>query len=259
MKLNEFEQFADKNILVQQFVKFIKPEHVEGLLNGMLYMNPLKVFIEQEEREKKKGQGDKYEGRVVGHVERMEIRHPKHDDTVLGVIEGKRRVTFNHPESPFVPIFCYTAFQKENLEVVAADEDYAFCRISICEEDRQKFLDNFGSKAVILPPDFYENVRGSIDSSGDQGLVQPVRYVDYNFGGMYEEQLRDFIESSLGLAYWKDDYFVYQREARIALANRPTDIGFSYSIGNFLRECHVVDSADLLDANSNYFFRLPLK
>jgi hypothetical protein len=78
MRLNELEAMQDKQ--VHMFVKFTSQGHVEDLLNGNLYMQPLKKFIEQEEREQVRGQGDRHEGAVVGRVENATYTTQKRTD-----------------------------------------------------------------------------------------------------------------------------------------------------------------------------------
>lgn len=59
--MNEVEGF-ERHYL---YSKFVNSEYVDDLLDGNLFMSPPRCFIEQEKREKIRGQGDKYEGAHV--------------------------------------------------------------------------------------------------------------------------------------------------------------------------------------------------
>lgn len=251
MRLNELDVMQDKQ--VYYFVKFTKPEYVQDLLDGNLFMQPLKSFIEQEEREQVRGQGDRLEGAAVGQVENLSVVDNRTGEVVAEF--GKKGIVFRHPDAGYVPVFCFTAFTKDDFEVVNTNEEYAYVKLSLTEEDKQKIIDNFGESAVILPNDFPNLVAATIPDE-HYGQITGVRYVDYSAGVMYKEQVEQFIEGNIGLAFWKEDFFKYQREFRLAFSTMPTDKAIKYAIGDVLKDCIVVDINYLFDESIH---RLPLK
>jgi hypothetical protein len=149
-------------------------------------------------------------------------------------------ITLRHPDAEYVPVFCFTAFKKDDFEVVYADEEQVYVRLSLPEEDKLKIIANFGNRAILLPTEFPKLVAATIPDE-HYGEIRDIEYIDYSSGVLHQEQLDDLNEGRLRLAFWKDDFFNYQREARLAFSTMPTDRAISYPIGNILRECNVVD------------------
>ncbi|QCT02103.1 hypothetical protein E6C60_1387 [Paenibacillus algicola] len=251
MRLNKLEVMQDKQ--VYYFVKFTKPEFVQDLLDGNLYMQPLKNFIEQEEREQVRGQGDRLEGAAVGQVENLSIVDNRTGEVVAEL--GKKDIILRHPDAGYIPVFCFTAFTKDDFEIVQADEEYAYVKLSLPEEDKQKIIENFGKSAVILPNDFPHLVAATIQDE-HYGQITAVRYVDYSAGIMYQEQLEQFIDGHIGLAFWKDVFFKFQREFRLAFSTMPTDKAKKYAIGDVLKDSQVLDINNFFD---EAIHRMPLK
>ncbi|WP_044478641.1 hypothetical protein [Paenibacillus antibioticophila] len=244
MRSSEFRKWKDDKEDITLFVKFVDSRYLEDLLSGNLFMNPLKVFIEQELREQKRGQGDKFEGGVVGAVTNFRM-YDYETDELVHQFNGPSIFNLQHPDVQKIPVFCFTAFKKEDFEVLEVHEDYAVCGLSIPGSDKEKFIENFGDKAVLLPKDFPQLVCKTI-TDDHFGMVKDVNYVDYSIG-MVKEQIQDFNEGNLGIAYWKDKFFEYQREARFAFSTMPQEKAFKYNIGSILQGCSVLDTKDFFD------------
>lgn len=71
------------------FVKFTKEEYVNDILDGNLYMNNFKYFIDLEKKKRIKGQGDKFEAAFVTRAVDLRIIDPRTKKSLESVKEQK--------------------------------------------------------------------------------------------------------------------------------------------------------------------------
>ncbi|OMD66201.1 hypothetical protein [Paenibacillus odorifer] len=227
MKLSEIQGFDSKEILFM--VKFTQERFVESLVNGNLYMNPIKYFVELEEKTKIKGQGDKFEGANV--IRDFNFTLYKHG-TKEKVGEGYSDllVERNHYYDD-LPIFCITAFTPQDFKVVNETDEILSLVFDLDEQDKSVMEETFGEKAIVINAAEFMN---SVDAHMiNNNLAYSARLVDYfDYSVNHEARIRDYGKSVSSL-FVKDDFFKHQREYRIALLDQRKDEGFNLKIDNF--------------------------
>lgn len=241
MRLNELKELNHFHL----FVKFVNSENVDDLLNGNLYMNPLRVFIEQERREMVRGQGDKYEGAHVFGVYNIKLYDEQTGMLIMTAPRGTV-VESNEEIVGRVPVFCFTKFTAKDFEVIEFNQEHIVFKLNIDDKEKSEFMQRFGNTAVILPENFPQLIVQAVDGTDDYCVVADARYDDYS-RGINEQHKKDIDEGSLELVLWKDKFFQYQREVRFAFSTKPTETGIKYSIGSIRNLCSPIDKNKFFD------------
>lgn len=229
-------------------VKFTKPEFLDGLLDGGLYMNNFNTFIELEKMTKKKGQGDKLEAGFVVRGDNAKIYYKGVEVGTANFAEVVER----YEEAKKVPVFCFSGFESKDIRVVEENKDGLIIKVQVSSEDQQSFIDDFGSKAVVLPGDFLNRVHKATKEGGVSFVAGRVAYHDYNIHDSKRRKLFD--EGSTDMFFWKDDFFNYQRECRIVIPDNLVEESTILNIGDLRDEAIVIDTKDFFDT-----FALTLK
>ncbi|MFK3961914.1 hypothetical protein [Pseudalkalibacillus hwajinpoensis] len=240
MRLNESKICSD----VQFFVKFINPEHLDELLNGSLYMNPLGVFIDQEKNTNERGQGDFWEGALVYHIHEADFHM---NDVTVPV--SSATIVVRHNLVREIPVFCFSNFTSKDFKLVEERNDLIKYKIDIPDDEKKKILNNFGSKAVIFPAELVEQLQKEATEQSKKAIISSVLYDD--FTNIDLERQKKFEKNPLEAITWKDDFFKYQREARFAILNTPTRNPIKFKMATNIREkAIVVDSKLFLETFS---------
>jgi hypothetical protein len=247
--LNEIDGFKDVNF----FVKFTMPEFVESFLDGNLYMNTLDYFIELEKETKVKGQGDRYEGAFVFGAQNIQIIDNDTNMVIAtaksGMYEERSKVVRE------IPIFCFTKFTAKDFKVLEEGENLVSIILDIGEENIEKFLENFGSKAILLPGDIVEMMKNDADEQELDFIISPVTYHDYSVG-IDSKRKKEYDNGSATIVTWKDSYFQYQREMRFAVFNKPSDKAIIVKIRNLREHANVLDAEFFL---KNCYMKIDLR
>lgn len=239
MKLDKIDELKSIGI----FVKFIKSEFAESLLEGNLYMNNLHKFIGMEKESKKKGQGDKYEGAFVSHFNRFEIK----DESGKVFIRGKdATVTERYDEVIYTPIFCITRFSSEDCKVVEEDDkDNVIFKLDLKQHEKDLFKSEFGDKAILLPGEFPVILEKELQEQGYKSIKGLVDY--YNYKKFDLDRKKKFDEKSAEMVFWKDNFFSYQREYRFAITNKLVENNLTVKIKNDRTKFIILDTDRFLD------------
>jgi len=240
MRLSEIEDF--KNI--KFFVKFVKSEHVDDLLDGNLFMNPLSTFIKQELESNQRGQGDKYEGAHVFRMTNIKIIDPETEQLIATCKQGTVQENYSGAED--TPIFCFTVFSSKDFEVIDEEDDSISIKLNIEEEDKKNFLKDFGDKAVVLPFNFVELLSEDANNNGHTYIIQQVKYDEYE-KGINSQHKKLFDDASFDIVFWKDSFFEFQREARFAIFDLPTKQSIKFKMRNLMSYCGVLDAKKFFD------------
>lgn len=161
MRLSDIEEACG----IRLFVKFVRSEFLDDLLDGNLFMSPLGDFIDQEKRDKIRGQGDKYEGAHVFGIMKAEIYDHETNQHIATATSGMVEETYS--EICKTPVFCFIKFSSDDFVLVEETEDQYLFKLSISDEDKAKFLNSFGDKAVLLPQDFPQIIKKVVDDTDD--------------------------------------------------------------------------------------------
>lgn len=233
------------------FVKFLDSQYLDFLLDGNLFMNTLGNFIELEKKTKIRGQGDKYEGAHVFQVGEVKILDPK-TNRVLGVAKtGMFQERYEGVRE--IPVFCFSRFTAKDFKVIEETENEVTVRLALDETETEKFLENFGDTAVVLPADFPNMIHKEALNQGNDITIGPAIYDDYTV--INPTRMKAFEEQSVEIIAWKDKFFEYQREWRFAILNKPTKEPFNYSLNKSIRDEVIVMDAEYFLKNFRIKFQ----
>lgn len=234
-KLSDIKKYENTGILV----KFLKAEYVNSLIEGKLFMNRLGFFIDLEKKKNSKGQGDKYEGAYVAPIEQGCLISPETNKVFATFKKGTETRRYKNVKK--VPVFCCTIFNSSDLHVVSETATSVSVQVRLSEEHKENLLKDFGEKAVVLPNYFLDKVGDAVVKGNLEGRHGPVQYVDY--GVWSAERKEAFDKASDNMFFWKDKYFEYQQEYRIAIINKFVESYFELLIGDINQKSIVMDTA----------------
>lgn len=216
MRLNELDGFVTDALIM---VKFTNKERVQGFLNGKIYMNNFGYFIDQEKRERKKGQGDQYEG---AHV--IETNKVKAYDLATGMLmftAETGNIVERYPEVKEIPMFCLTVFAAKDFKVISHGESSVRFVLDIPEEEKKSLKNDFkeADSAVITfnPRSFIERIKGDLTEKNIPVLSGKVEYHDFSI--LDRERKKSFDEGELNFLFSKHQSLSHQREFRFVLPN----------------------------------------
>ncbi len=225
VKLNEVG-FKEEILLM---IKFTKEDYVNSIVNGNLYMNNIKYFVDLENRTGIKGQGDKYEaGNVISDVE---IKFYKAGTDQL-IAEGYAEEIIDR--SNFfddLPIFCITAFSANDFKIIRETGDYYEVAFDVEESERNRMLANFGEKAILINPKlFLDKVDDFFRNDKTEYVARRVNYKNLKTND--EERIMNYRNHFLLPMFTKDKYYEYQREFRIVALGHRTENNYFANIGS---------------------------
>ncbi|MFC0907035.1 hypothetical protein ACFHWD_20465 [Clostridium sp. MT-14] len=226
-------------------VKFTKQKYVNDILDGKLYMNNLKYFIELENKTHIKGQGDRFEaGNVMNNVT---MRLYKSGTKKLISKIPIKRVTMRYNFYEKIPVFCLTVFGTNDFDIFEETNKSCKIKLNINDTDKNNIINNFGEKAVIIRLDkFIDKIEKYNGNNSNSLIYGKVHYEDYNVNSI--NRYKNYANDSLEVLFTKDIYFSPQREFRIISGNNYTNDYFVANIGT-LRDggAYVLDTDEFLN------------
>lgn len=238
-KMSSIDEIKD----IGFFVKFVKEEFLEELLEGNIYMSNLGRYIEMEKKTKIKGQGDKSEGAHVFKVLNLQIIDPKTNMLIGTAKVGEIRERYSGTEK--VPVFCFTRFSADDFMVIEETDKHITCELDIHKKEKEVFIKEFGDKAVILPGDFPNILSENADKQGYKWAKGNVKYLSYE--GVNEERRKKFDDGNIEILFWKEDFFRSQREFRFVITNELVEEYLNFEVGSIKENSTVCDTKQLMD------------
>lgn len=210
-------------------IKFTKEDYVNSIVNGNLYMNNIKYFVDLENRTGIKGQGDKYEASNV--ISDVEIKFYKAGTDQL-IAEGHAEEIIDR--SSFfddLPIFCITAFSTNDFKIIRETRDYYEVAFDVEELERNRMLANFGEKAILINPKlFLDKIDGFFKNGKTEYVAGKVNYKNLKIND--KERIMNYRNHVLLPMFTKDKYYEYQREFRIVALGKRTENNYIANIGS---------------------------
>ncbi|MBX9972531.1 hypothetical protein [Cytobacillus firmus] len=246
-RLNEIKGFEN----ISMYVKFLKRGYLEDLLNGSIYMKNFNFFIELEKKAKEKGQGDKLEIAHVVRSNKIKLIDPETKMVLATASVGEMVERYTGMEK--MPVFCVTHFHSSDFMVTNIKDGIVTAKIDIPIEDQEMFEQTFGDTAVILTNEFTEKMIKASKESNLGIAIGNVQYQDYNFYSSERKKLFD--EQAIDLLFWKDDFFINQREARFILTQVAVEDHYRLEIGEIRGNSKVTSTKELL-TDSEFEFAL---
>lgn len=240
-RLNEVEYYKDLDL----FVKFLGAEkHVNDLLNGDIFMKNFKYFIcleKEEEKKKGKGKGDKLEASHVIRSKSLKIKDKKTNEIIAKAHSAELRERHTNVEK--MPLFCVTHFHSEDFIITDIRDDIITIKLELVNEEIELFKKNFGDKAVILSNNFLDNMNSFAEKHRTRLMMKDVTYQDYNYYS--SEREKKFLDGSLDVLFWKDEYFKYQREARFVLIDKYIEDRFILQMDSIISKSKLLSTEEL--------------
>lgn len=237
MRMSEFEECQNFKL----FVKFTSKKYVEDLLNGKIFMNNIRYFIELEKKHKLKGIGDRREAGFVTQPDKIYILATE-TDKVIGRAT-KAEIIKRYDKAQEVPIFCYTMFTAKDFVFLEETEKHLSFKLDIGEDS--KLFSEFGDTAVILPSNFHELL---IEAAEKHDLIARVAGVKYqSFDELDREREKLFNKGSVEMFYWKHMEFKYQREMRFVLQNTFVEKNYVFEMENIKQQSIVIPINNFLE------------
>jgi hypothetical protein len=234
-------------------VKFGRKDRLESLQGGKLYMNTFQYFIDLENRSGVKGQGDNFEGTAVVHnltvtITNEETGEVVAEDLPVGRMTLRPNVLVNKP------VFCATSLDGTLLEVVAESEDSFTAKLAFTEEQRERFVNDFGADhALLIPYDqFIQKVSDRLSALNIGFVDQKVQYDDFMVNSSV--RLHSFAEPSLQAFFWKDKSLEYQNEFRLVVLEE-VEAPYILDVGDLSACSKLLPIEHLFDGDFEFRFR----
>lgn len=252
MKLRELVPNDNKLI---GLLKFSEKKYLEGLSNGLLYMNQFKFFKEQEEREGNRGQGDKHELALVLNDVEWKLM-PMGSDKV--VLQGKASESVLRSDDDLQNhLYCATAITPDVLEVVSLDEETGVAKVKLVLPDEmvEQAENVFGDHvALINAGRFLERVDEAAKKKGVNVASNIVRYEDQSINR--SERINAFNNGSLDLYFEKDSFFKYQNEYRLVAFGGDPSGPLQLKLGDISEHVSIIETKQLLENDLIFTIRL---
>jgi hypothetical protein len=143
----------------------------------------------------------------------------------------------------------------ECLQYGSEGGDSVSFMLDIGEENKQKSLENFGSKAILLPGVFVKMLKEDADEQELDFIFSSVSYHDYSIG-IDSKRKEEFENGSTAVVTWKDKFFEFQREVRFAVFNKLTKEPITVKMRSLRESANVMDSEQFL---SNCYIKLEVR
>jgi hypothetical protein len=235
------------------FLKFFKErEHAESLQKGGLRMNPVNYYVKREEEDGVKGLGDSFEASQVMNNVKFEIRDP--ETGKLLVSDDADRAIIRLDRHQYRPLFCMTMITSEMVEVKREDEEFYHGRVLFTEEQKERFIKDFGKYVLLISPDkFIERIKQKAKEYGWTLKGDKVIYDDFSVNN--QKRMKAFINDDPSLYFWKDSSLSYQHEYRIIILNKEITEATTYDIGDLSEFSTIKAAGEILNKGLDVMIR----
>lgn len=211
-------------------LKFIKPEYEDDFIQGKLYMNTLKYFIDLERESRVRGKGDALEASAVFTDVELTFKDPETGEVLLKGRAG--RTNFHLNERIQSPVLCMYSVDKDVLRIVSEDENFINTIPQIDEVDLDTLLSDFGDNMLIIDPNEFANrVIKRCREINLSYRMGKVNYHDFNIN--YSNRVEKYFDlDSSDICFVKNNFFKKQNEFRILLGDIYTKEPYILDIGD---------------------------
>jgi hypothetical protein len=219
MSNSDLEKQSVKEILKQHFgdnvlyyLKFTNNQQwAQDILDGKLFMNKLQYYRDIEAASGKKGQGDASE--LQARIFDVNLQFSSHETSFSFPLQAKS-ISFEFVEDKNTPVFCIMGLTIEDMEIGEVNDDYVELMFPFKTSDINELRNEFGKYVVLLnPTKFEESLGKKLLSDNVAWIYGKVIYCPPNSF----ERIQAFSEESPRRFLYKDEYFKYQKEFRLAL------------------------------------------
>lgn len=160
------------------FVKFGKREHLQQTIDGSLRFSPSQYYIELEEKQHKKGQGDLLEGKMKIKFTEAQLYHPD-TNKLLGELKDSVFVMAIQ-DVKNIPVFCLTAGNKSHCIDFVNENKYTIKFNDVQRDTIEKDFPEADSALILAQPNnFINDITQKYKSVSDI-----IRYYNFDFPTM---------------------------------------------------------------------------
>jgi hypothetical protein len=238
--------------MVYYLLKFGRhKEYLESLRSGNIYMDRFRTYVEQERREKMKGQGDSYEASLVVHALSGEFRDPETDKLLFEI--GPSTLILTSSDFLDRPVFCSMALDASMLEVVDDCGEYYNTRVMFSDEQKELLPKVFGEHVVSIEfPVFFDRMHSWFYKHKMPVIAGMVDYEDYS--KMTSKRAELFNKQDPNFFLIKDNKLAYQNEYRFVPFTLETTEPMIINVGDLSEITQIHNSVELL--NSEIFLKV---
>lgn len=195
------------------YLKFCeKEDYAEDVVAGLLYANDPEYYRKKEIETGIKGQGDKNEATLSLDITKLQAFDINTGELVFSNSGGTYHIRDKHDDN--IPLVSFVGLPIRSLQLISASNGRIEFKLPFSEKEFDEMKDTFGNYCVIICAKELENkISERYAGLGVQYLFDQVKYVTNN----YLEQIKSYQNSSLEHLMFKDEYFSYQREYRLAM------------------------------------------
>lgn len=247
------KEIDDRIILL---MKFGELKNLEMLQKGQVYCKNLKWYSDREKETGDKDMGDILEGKYKMTEVTAEFYSYETNELVWKLDNVSSFLSVKNIER--MPVFCITALTTNDFEFIDKDEQTAFTDIKLLDILSEMCEKPYWNNAIIItsPRKFIERVLKSCNDNGIGIDGRKVKYTDMNIN--YVDRTRDIDNDFSNIAFWKDNYFAYQHEYRLAFKGKEVDDNFILNIGDISDISKIYNREELLEF-INQEFRLEIR
>lgn len=215
-------------------------DYTESLLDGDIYMNNLKRYIEMEKESGIKGIGDKFEASHVLSDLTLKMTDPQTGKIItMGTCS---QMTFKYNGHERKPIYCMLALHGSLLKVIDEDKEYYYTDIDLSKINVDKIIEEFGNKMVLVNTiEFERRLTNKLEEEGYSYKTNLVKYDDFTMNSA--NRLDAYRSKGYETLFWKDEYFSNQHEYRVVITNKEIEEPLIINIGD-IRDISTVYRVD---------------
>lgn len=215
-------------------IKFGEEKWINKLKDGEIFMRPISDYRKLEEEQKKKGQGDKYEGKLY-------IKQ-KMNCNFFGLYIEMNSLEFGIDGDEKNLIGCFYNVDPNRMKLIDNSDDKLSYIFEFNELEKKEFS-KWGDIALLIDKlIFLEKVGEEFKKSNIDAIGRKVEY--YNTELPYIEVIEKYNQSDIERVLYKDNYFKNQNEFRI-ITNIQEDEGKTIiNIGDIsnISETHKIEN-----------------
>ncbi len=237
-------------------MKFGELKNLEMLQKGQVYCKNLKWYSDREKETGDKDMGDILEGKYKMTQVTAEF-YDYETNELIWKLDNVSSLLYSK-NIQRMPVFCITTLTTDDFEFIDKDEFTAFTDIKLVDILSEMFDKPYWNNALIItkPRKFLERVLKACNNSGIEVEGRKVKYTDMNIN--YIDRVIDLDNDFSNIAFWKDNYFAYQHEYRLAFKGKEVDDSFILNIGDISDISKIYNREELIEL-MNKEFRLEVR
>ena len=235
---------------IKYLLKFGEKRYLQDLVENKLYFANAISFWGIEDKQKIKGQGDRFEAGIMMHAKRLQMQNPYTGEIInCGISNGLVRIE----PAERMPVYCLFAVFEDDC--IADKEDVLY--INLSDEKKNTIREHFskadGVVVIDNPDQFIEDVKNSIGyevkndkvhyynidegyktENGQAAMdLQYMKYLIQDAEPIYENGMKRYAfyeEYAYRVLFCKDLFFEKEQEYRFILPTERIDEGTKYNV-----------------------------